>query len=152
MSRRAFTLVEMLIVVIILGILAAAIIPQFTEAADDTRANTVAIIVKSMQRQISVEKAKTGSWPATIDPAWFEGGTLPTNPFDPDATNIIQVANHGNNLHPGTKTIHPIGAFWYNCDNGIIRARVTAGANNTETIALYNTVNGCKITALNQTD
>ena len=33
--RRGFTLIEILIVVVILGILAAVVVPQFTNAADD---------------------------------------------------------------------------------------------------------------------
>ena len=36
-SRKGFTLVEILIVVIILGILAAIVIPQFTNASEDAR-------------------------------------------------------------------------------------------------------------------
>jgi len=151
MSHRAFTLIEVLIVVIILGILAAAIIPQFSEAADDGRANTAAMVVRGIQRQITVKRAQTGSWPANIDATWFEGGTLPTNPLDPDATSFCNIADDVALLHPGTKTIHVAGAFWYNKANGIIRARVTAGASTAETIALYNTVNATKVTSLSQT-
>ena len=33
--KRGFTLIEILIVVVILGILAAVVVPQFTNAADD---------------------------------------------------------------------------------------------------------------------
>jgi prepilin-type N-terminal cleavage/methylation domain-containing protein len=36
-SRKGFTLVEILIVVIILGILAAIVIPQFTQASTEAR-------------------------------------------------------------------------------------------------------------------
>ena len=34
--RSAFTLIEILIVVILLGILAAIVVPMFTDAAEDT--------------------------------------------------------------------------------------------------------------------
>ncbi len=35
--KRAFTLIEILIVVVILGILAAIVIPQFTSASQDAK-------------------------------------------------------------------------------------------------------------------
>src|SRR5689334_14289446 len=47
MRSRAFTLVEVLIVVVILGILSALVVPQFTNATDDTqRAATLDQLVK----------------------------------------------------------------------------------------------------------
>jgi prepilin-type N-terminal cleavage/methylation domain-containing protein len=39
--KSGFTLVEILIVVIILGILAAIVIPQFTNASEDARRNSM---------------------------------------------------------------------------------------------------------------
>jgi len=82
----AFTLVEVLIVVIILGILAAAIIPQFTSAADEGRTNSAAMVGRAMMRKISVEKAKNGTFPAAVTASMFEGGALPRNPLFPDVT------------------------------------------------------------------
>ncbi|MCP4589932.1 MAG: prepilin-type N-terminal cleavage/methylation domain-containing protein [bacterium] len=152
MMRRAFTLVEVLIVVIVLSILAAAILPQFTEAADESRIGTTAIIVKSMQRQLTVEKARDGTWPTAFDATWFEGGVLPNNPYDPDQTDQIQVTNSATMLHPTTKTVGDYGSFWYNYGNGIVRARVLAGVDTAATIKVYNSVNGTKITTLSQTD
>jgi len=149
--RRAFTLIEILIVVVILGILAAAVIPQFTSAADDSRQSAAAIIVKSIQRQVHAEHAKTGTYPATIDATWFEGGILPTNPYFPTAATLFQIVSN-NNLHPGNKTDPANGAFWYNTTLGIVRARVQPGVDNNATMARYNAVNASNITALNQTN
>ena len=152
MFRRAFTLVEILIVVVILAILAAAVIPQFTEASDDSREATAGIVVRAMQRQISINYAKNGTFPSSIDATWFEGNTLPSNPFFPDQVEakLFEVVS-SDALHPASKTDNTNGVFWYNTKKGIIRARVTAGTDDAATIARYNSVNATRVTTLAQT-
>ncbi len=59
-SRKGFTLVEILIVVIILGILAAIVIPQFTSASQDARRSSLASTVQSMRSQIELYKLQHG--------------------------------------------------------------------------------------------
>ena len=39
-KQNAFTLIEILIVVVIMAVLAAAIIPQFTDSTDDAKEST----------------------------------------------------------------------------------------------------------------
>lgn len=151
LRHAAFTLIEVLIVIIMLGILAALIIPQYTEAAEDSRINSAAIQVKSMQRKISTECAKTGNYPEQIEASWFETGELPKSPFYPDAEIRFEVVDT-DKLHPQNKTAPATGAFWYNKQNGIIRIRVLPGADNAETIAIYNAANKTDIEMLNQTD
>jgi general secretion pathway protein G len=56
MTHKGFTLVEILIVVIILGILAAIVIPQFTEASNDARDSAVASDLQTMRGQIELFK------------------------------------------------------------------------------------------------
>jgi general secretion pathway protein G len=60
MSRRSnkggFTLVEILIVVIILGILAAIVIPQFTSASQDARKNSLTSQLQTLRSQIELYK------------------------------------------------------------------------------------------------
>jgi general secretion pathway protein G len=53
-SRKGFTLVEILIVVIILGILAAIVIPQFTNASTDARKSNMASQDQTVKSQISL--------------------------------------------------------------------------------------------------
>lgn len=58
MKRTAFTLVEILIVVIILGILAAIVIPQFTQASNDARAAALVSDLQTVRSQIELYKVQ----------------------------------------------------------------------------------------------
>jgi len=54
--KSGFTLVEILIVVIILGILAAIVIPQFTNASQDARKNSLSSQLQTIRSQIELYK------------------------------------------------------------------------------------------------
>lgn len=56
MRRYAFTLVELLIVVIILGILAAVVIPQFSDASTDTKFSSLGTNLATIRGQIELYK------------------------------------------------------------------------------------------------
>ena len=62
---RAFTLVEVLIVVIVLGILAAIVVPQFSTAADDANLSALTTNLQTIRAQIELYKIQhNGSYPA----------------------------------------------------------------------------------------
>src|SRR5690348_14089300 len=78
--RKGFTLIEIMIVVIILGILAAIAIPQFSSASGEARLSTMRDILRFMRSQITVYKAQhqdvppgypNGNISATPDSATF---------------------------------------------------------------------------------
>jgi len=57
-ATSGFTLVEILIVVIILGILAAIVIPQFTEASQDARVSSLMTNLQTIRSQVLLYKAQ----------------------------------------------------------------------------------------------
>jgi len=56
--RSAFTLIEVLIVVVIMAILAATIIPQFTDSTKDAKASTVKFNLATLRSQIQLYRAQ----------------------------------------------------------------------------------------------
>ena len=56
--KRAFTLIEILIVVVILGILAAIVIPQFTDASDQAMDANVRTQLQTLRSQIELHNVQ----------------------------------------------------------------------------------------------
>jgi len=61
--KRAFTLIEILIVVVILGILAAIVIPQFTDASQEAMISSVRSQLQTIRSQIELYRVKEGNLP-----------------------------------------------------------------------------------------
>ena len=65
--KRGFTLIEILIVVVILGILAAIIVPQFTNAAQEAGASSARSQLQSIRSQIELHRVQNnGAAPADL--------------------------------------------------------------------------------------
>ena len=74
-KQRGFTLVEILIVVIILGILAAIVIPQFTNASQDARKNSLTSQLQTLRSQVELYKLQhLDENPPGIDTAGLRDG------------------------------------------------------------------------------
>jgi general secretion pathway protein G len=69
-SRKGFTLVEILIVVIILGILAAIVIPQFTNASEDARKSNMRSQLQTLRSQLELYKLNHRDTPPTLAGFW----------------------------------------------------------------------------------
>jgi general secretion pathway protein G len=59
-SRRGFTLIELMIVIVILGVLAAIATPQFANSSSEARRSSVLTMCRSMSNQLQVYKLEHG--------------------------------------------------------------------------------------------
>ena len=69
-ARKGFTLVEILIVVIILGILAAIVIPQFTNASEDARKSNMKSQLQTLRSQVELYKLQHRDTPPPLATFW----------------------------------------------------------------------------------
>ena len=76
-GARGFTLVEILIVVVILGILAAIVVPQLSNASQSSREVTLKDTLRFMRSQIEVFKAQHRDVPPG-----HPGGNIGTAPLE----------------------------------------------------------------------
>jgi prepilin-type N-terminal cleavage/methylation domain-containing protein len=60
-ARRGFTLIEILIVVVILGILAAIIVPQFSDAQSLSRATAMRTQLNTIRGQVAAWRLQNGN-------------------------------------------------------------------------------------------
>ena len=97
---KGFTLVEILIVVVILGILAAIVVPQFTNAANEARNGNVRTQTSTLENQIELFAAQnSGAYPDLGTDGWtnlISGNYIkesPKNPFSALAADSIKVTD-----------------------------------------------------------
>jgi len=82
-AKRGFTLVEILIVVVILGILAAIVIPQFTDASTEAKTSAVKSNLQTMRSQVELYKIKNDDDPPATLAALVSGGYMQAVPDEP---------------------------------------------------------------------
>ena len=132
MSRKGFTLIEILIVVIILGILAAIVIPQFSSATDDTRKASMLSSLKSLRTQVALFQMEHRDVPPSTTDATFWGQMTQTSNEDGTAS--------GDRVRTATNAFGPY--FENKVTNPVMRSTTIAAAPASGIAWVYNVVNG----------
>lgn len=92
MNRKGFTLIEIMLVVIILGILAAMVVPKLTGRSDEARKSVAKTDIESnLALAIDLYEVDTGMYPDSLDDLTrspsdatnWKGPYLKKKPLDP---------------------------------------------------------------------
>ncbi|MBM9536056.1 type II secretion system major pseudopilin GspG [Desulfobulbus alkaliphilus] len=103
-SAQGFTLIELMVVMVILGILAGLIVPRIMDRPEEARRTKAAIQIQSIEQALKLYKLDNGQYPTTeqglralVEPptvgalprnwrpgGYLERGRVPKDPWDND--------------------------------------------------------------------
>lgn len=106
---RGFTLIEIMVVMVILGILAGLIVPRIMDRPEEARRTKAAIQIQSLEQALKLYKLDNGQYPTTeqglqalVEPPsvgrlakkWREGGYLDKGkvPLDPWENEFVYIS------------------------------------------------------------
>ncbi len=82
--KKAFSLMELMVVIIILGLLAAFVLPNLTGKSEEAKDKIVCVQMKSISQALKLYKLDNSTYPTTeeglnilIEKKYFEDGKLP---------------------------------------------------------------------------
>ena len=106
-DQRGFTLIEIMVVVVILGVLAAIIVPKFLGRPDEAKVTKAKVDIKSLEEALGLFKLDNGFYPSTeqglkalvekpeigrIPEKFPAGGYLKRVPNDPWGTPFVYIS------------------------------------------------------------
>lgn len=125
-NNKGFTLIEIMVVVVILGILAGIVVPRLLDRPEEARRTKAQVQIKSLEEALALYKLDNGFYPSTeqglqalvtkpdvgrIPARYREGGYLKKVPVDPWGNEYVFVSpgtheeadimSYGNDGQPG---------------------------------------------------
>lgn len=87
--KKAFTLMELMVVIIILGLLASFVLPSITGKSEEAKEKVVCIQMKNIASALKMYKIDNSSYPSTseglnllVEKKYFEDGKLPKDSWN----------------------------------------------------------------------
>jgi len=106
-GRAGFTLIEIMIVVIILGILAAIVVPQFSNASESARQNTLKDELRYLRTQIVVYNAQH----LDVSPGYPGGSPTATPTVSDFLAQMTSYSDQSSNLSSTYTNVFQFGPY-----------------------------------------
>lgn len=161
-QATGFTLIEVLIVVVILGILGAIVIPRFLESDRVSRTNILSNTVRYIRQMVTYYKQTddfpraASGYPEEIEPSWFRTASLPRHTWTNEPLLVEVVDGPPGQKYPSTKTFDPASdspyTAWYNRTNGAFVALIPPQEDDENTLSVFNAVNLADCSSLADTN
>lgn len=106
-NQKGFTLIEIMVVVVILGILAALVVPRLLDRPEQAKRTKATVDIKSLEEAVGLFKLDNGFYPSTeqglqalvtkpetgrIPTKYHEGGYLKKVPVDPWGNDYVYLS------------------------------------------------------------
>lgn len=89
-ARKSFTLIELIMVIVVLGILAAIAIPRYVDLSAEAEETEAKCSLGALRSAVNISIANNrGAIPSTITKDMFQDGVVPTNPLDPPSDAVV---------------------------------------------------------------
>jgi len=88
-NEAGFTLIELMVVIVILGILAGLVVPRIMDRPEQARKQKAEVQIESLETACKLFKLDTGSYPSSLDAlvsggrtgGYLEKGKVPLDPW-----------------------------------------------------------------------
>ena len=127
MKRNAFTLIELVVVIIIVAILTAVAVPKFYDRADDAREAATLQSLSTLRGATELFRADTGSYPTVANLATDLAGYI-KGPFPETKVGGVESAaikSSTSNPIPSSET-DDAGGWIYNASTGEIKINMAS--------------------------
>ena len=98
MNRKGFTLIELIMVIVILGIIAAIAIPKYVDLSSQAKSAAAKGAMGAIRSAIAIQYAQnavngSASYPGTLQGTMFAESVIPTNPLSPSSNTVVSTWN-----------------------------------------------------------